>query len=464
MKELSAEQLERIERALDQRLSPEEWEAFQAEVVAVAHLREAYVERAWLQGQMRADRDFLEDLLREDEAPASSAEVISPRFSWVWGAGIAAVLALMFTLLMGPEPQHTVAILEEAQNCKWAGSDLPTVEGAELQQGTLALVEGMATLRFKSGATVTLEAPTTLEVLSDMRCRLIEGSVVADVPDSAHGFTIDTSDLEVVDLGTRFGLTAAGVGRSQLCVFEGEVEVSGEGHEEPKRYKAGRGIVIGREDAGATAEPSRDLSPTIEEEGWRAISTNFRNGKDSFVRWHTDKPAGHDPLVMVKHTDLVDSNVRHGYLSFDLGRMNLQRIARAELVLDLQPSGLGFSALVPDSRFIVYGLTDESLDSWDESQMNWNNAPAKGEGAQINPENTRKLAEFVVRRGAPSGRQIISGEGIAEFLREDSNGIVTLVLVRETGETDSQGLVHAFASKEHPSALPPTLRIQTHDQ
>ena len=32
-------------------------------------------------------------------------------------------------------------------------------------------------------------------------------------------------------------------------------------------------------------------------------------------------------------------------------------------------------------------------------------------------------------------------------------------LVRETGETDSTGLVHDFASKEHPTARPPTLRL-----
>ena len=109
-----------------------------------------------------------------------------------------------------------MATIVSAEDCRWAGSELPTVEGARLGTGTLALVEGVATLQFNSGAELTIEAPTTLEVLDEMRCRLIEGSLVADVPPSAHGFTIDTQDMEVIDLGTRFGLTASGLGDTHV--------------------------------------------------------------------------------------------------------------------------------------------------------------------------------------------------------------------------------------------------------
>jgi hypothetical protein len=49
---------------------------------------------------------------------------------------------------------------------------------------------------------------------------------------------------------------------------------------------------------------------------------------------------------------------------------------------------------------------------------------------------------------------------IAAFLKNDTNGIASFVIVRETSETDPSGLVHAFASKEHPSARPPTLRVR----
>ncbi len=48
---------------------------------------------------------------------------------------------------------------------------------------------------------------------------------------------------------------------------------------------------------------------------------------------------------------------------------------------------------------------------------------------------------------------------LAAFVRASRSRLVRFLLVRETGETDSTGLVHDFASKEHPTARPPTLRL-----
>ena len=48
------------------------------------------------------------------------------------------------------------------------------------------------------------------------------------IPDAAKGFTVDTADAEVVDLGTAFGLVTGGDGETSVAVFEGEVEVEGQ--------------------------------------------------------------------------------------------------------------------------------------------------------------------------------------------------------------------------------------------
>ncbi len=50
-----------------------------------------------------------------------------------------------------------------------------------------------------------------------------------------------------------------------------------------------------------------------------------------------------------------------------------------------------------------------------------------------------------------------------DFLRDPPGEIVPLMIVRETGESDRQGIVHAFASKEHPYAPPPTLWLKISD-
>ena len=54
-----------------------------------------------------------------------------------------------------------------------------------------------------------------------------EGIATFQVPESAKGFTVDTADAEVIDLGTAFGLTKRIGEETDVCVFEGEVEVAG---------------------------------------------------------------------------------------------------------------------------------------------------------------------------------------------------------------------------------------------
>ncbi|MGV2480558.1 UNVERIFIED_CONTAM: FecR domain-containing protein, partial [Salmonella enterica subsp. enterica serovar Weltevreden] len=91
--------------------------------------------------------------------------------------------------------------------------------------GLLELLDGLATLKFASGAEVSLEAPVTLEILSPMECRIRKGTVVAEVPPQAKGFTIHAPQTKVVDYGTRFGVSAGEDGKCLVHVIEGLVEV-----------------------------------------------------------------------------------------------------------------------------------------------------------------------------------------------------------------------------------------------
>lgn len=452
---------DRIQRALDGLLSPGELEVFKADVVRDADLRAAYVDQVWLHSTLRADRESLIELLDAD--PASEGKVVRRWPMAAWAAAAAACVTLAATAFYFKEgaSRRPVATLIQAENCKWAGSDLPTVVNSKLSAGTLALAEGIATLEFKNGAKVTIEAPTKLQILNAMHCRLIEGSLTAEVPEPAHGFTVDTPDLKVVDLGTRFGLTTGSAGNSQVHVFEGEVEVDGVASGERKRLTEGKGLHVGSGNTPVGQEPSRG-EEMQRADGWTAISTAFGRGKDAYSRRRDPHGAtGAHPLIMVKHSDLPASrnNERRAVISFDVSQVATRNVAEAQVVLDPEPSGFGFSALVPDSRFALYGITDESLDGWDDNAMRWDSTPAcADEGVDLG--KARKLAEFWIPRGGSGDPLTIRGETLAEFVRQDTNGLLSFLIVRETSETDPSGLVHAFASKEHPTAKPPTLRIK----
>jgi ferric-dicitrate binding protein FerR (iron transport regulator) len=445
----------RIDLALEGRLAPAEWSQLQRDILANEELRRQYVEQRWLHVALQAEASTLL------EKPISIIQPSAPARAW-WPslAAVAMVaLGLVGVWWSGNHEPEIVAILTETENCRWAGSDLPTVEGAGLTAGRLALTEGLATIRFASGATVTLEAPSVLEVQSAMKCLLIEGSVVADVPESAHGFTIDTKHMEVIDLGTRFGVTTTPLGQSNVFVFEGEVKVNQESSPETRHVFAG-GSLVGNSAETTDQEASRAAPVPSPGDDWRAIPTSLGRGADAYVRrGDSHGPTGAHPLLMVKHTTLAAKNERRAVLDFDLAGLTPTEVLAAKLTLKSEPSGLGFSSLVPDSRFVIYGVLPEA-GSWSEDSLLWENAgPLAAD--EIDPALARPLGTCTIRKGSPHGFVEFASNELAAFLQERAGQVATFWLVRETDEADKQGLVHAFASREHPTSFAPTLWIQT---
>lgn len=445
---------DRIDRAIEGLLSPEELTRFREEVLRDDKLRADYVERAWLHGVLQADRDSLVTLIAEEPVEVHAIS----QWGWVAAAGLAAALAVMAGVGWLTRTPSPVATLIQAENTKWAGSSLPTLAQSRLGPGTFALVEGIATVRFESGAVVTLEAPTTFEILSAMHCRLLEGSLTAEVPESAHGFAVDTADLRVIDLGTRFGVTAGSTGNSHVFVFKGEVALNEPTRSEPRRLTEGKSYHIASGLTASNLEPNRPQLPQVTD-GWTSLTTSVGRGQDTYVRRGTTVPAGSQPLLMVKHTELEHGrkNERRVMLAFDLGDLATHYVTDAQLVLDPEPSGLGFITMVPDSKFAVYGVAEDV--DWSENSLIWDSMPAFDDGGSIEGQSHR-LAEFWIPRGGSGAPLTVRGDALAAFVRERRGKLATFVIVRETGETDTTGLVHAFASKEHPTSLPPTLRVR----
>jgi hypothetical protein len=448
----------RIDRAVEHLLSPAEWKALQAEVVKDPKTRAEYVEAVWLHATLQANRDQMRDLVPAPE-PRWGGWLLAARIG-----GMAAVLlgvALCVALLLRRSEPPYVAELVETHNCRWADSDLATAERTKLGAGRLVLVQGIAKLKFRSDAVVTLEAPAALQLLDPMHCRLIEGAAIVEVPQPAHGFTVETCDIHAVDLGTRFAITTGAGGYSQVYVLEGEVTVGKDRTSEPKLLTTGEFQSVRRE-GESPAGGQLAGSPRAESglDGWTSVTTSFGRGKDGTLERRGGVPMGNRPLLLVKHTDVKAAwTERCAVLTFDLSGMDVSQVVQAQLLLQPEPSGLGFSSMVPDSTFGVYGVLDAAFNVWDEATITWGTASIV-DGSGLIPGKVRRLADFELPRGASSDVVVIQNADLAGFIRNATNQLVTLVVTRDTSETQMHGLVHAFASKEHPTGKPPTLRLQ----
>lgn len=461
--------LEQAERFADGQLSETEAATLDLRLREDADARRLFAEALHQHAELKFDKALTRDLLAP---PAASAQPQLWRYAFT-AAAAACIAMLAGWFLFGRSQQHTVATLVKAQQCQWAASSLPTIEGSRLPAGTLDLVEGLATLKFDSGAEVVMEAPATIEVLDPMNCQLKRGTVVADVPPSAKGFTIDTAKAKVVDWGTRFGVSAGDDGNYMVQVLEGRVDVNHKGTSEVKQLHKGQsmdhGWIKSRLNPETADEPNRWQPNVIVDggDGWQVISTAFGRGKDSYIQTNgkSDRDFGSDPFFRVKLSSISPDLCRKGYLAFDLSKFAGQKFNDAELVLTIEPSDLGFASVVPDSVFDVFGLTDESEDLWDENSLQWNAAPAHDPSSEVKhlPDLTKAklLGRFEIAQGVNRGTRTLHGEALRDFLNADSNGIVTFIVCRETDETQRSGLVHAFATKENRGKnAPPLLRVK----
>jgi ferric-dicitrate binding protein FerR (iron transport regulator) len=452
----------------------------------IRQLADAYIEgqltpaeAARLEELVRVDADarrFYVDYLSLNAAlewtavPAKVETPASPRRLrpvWYALAAMSAAVLVAFGFAYFREPR-TVAVLTDTKACKWEAGTLPTLAGAKLPAGRLRLADGLAKLVFASGAELSLEAPVDLELVSPMRCVLHRGRVMANVPPSAKGFVVDTPTSRVTDFGTEFGVTVHEERTADVLVFSGHVDVqhSPTGRTEEmktgsaKRFTPDRIVSFdpNRLNTNDGSEPRFGLDRV-------QISTAMGRGRDAFVMLRSEIPEDRrsDTLLLVKNPVAKPEHAqwsRKAYLGFDLATINPAKIVEAELSIAFAPTGMGFASQVPDATFALYGVTEESQDTWDETAVRWPTAPASASSAgTVDLTKAVRLGTFMIAQGDQSGIRTVRTPELAAFLRRDTNRFATIILVRETQGVGTHDLVHGFASRRHPTLAPPTLRL-----
>ncbi len=186
------------------------------------------------------DRDFSKSVLTEIIEEREGARPLRwPDLVRAGAIAAAASIAIMFFLqtIIFPNLQMRrpnwgsqnaiaetfIAEIQSGNDAVWESG--PNDHGW-VEHGLLKLKSGIAEIGFNSGAQVVLEGPSAISLQTSNRAFLEYGKLTADVPPQASGFAVNTPRLNIVDIGTRFGVSVDQDGNSELHVMEGEVEAS----------------------------------------------------------------------------------------------------------------------------------------------------------------------------------------------------------------------------------------------
>ena len=194
---------------------------------------------------------------------------------------------------------RAVAMLTRVVDPRWNHGSGPRV-GSALEPGTLRLESGLAQVVFYSGARVVIEGPAELQLVSSTEAVCPAGKLLAEVPEPAHGFHLKTSQLDVVDLGTAFGIDVIR-GRTELHVFKGEVEFSADKGAKQSLTEGQAAVVQGKSPPQLTKASAEAFTSLFELQQRSLTAEAFR-----YDEWRVANALlNQDPSLLV-HLDLLD--------------------------------------------------------------------------------------------------------------------------------------------------------------
>lgn len=382
--------------------------------------------------------------------------------------------ALLFALLLFAglwRKEFSYATISSTTNCLWADSSTQTQAGSRLGRCVLALQEGVARIQFDCDAAISLEGPSVLEIQSEKRVVLRSGRLIASIESPlGKGFVVDTPLGKITDWGTQFGVHVPLQGPGSVHVLDGEVEVLLRGarqvvsitQDEMLELKDSRMRARSPDSATDKNQKQPRIIQVSSVQGRGAESWVIRDPETIKTSYELFPYHVARPYMLVKNSFETHSN-RKAIFRIDLSALTIHEKREFEtvsLAFSYGPTELGYASNVPVSQFTVYGLTDESMDVWDEKDHDWFILPDNSEEAELFRPIWVSLGSFFIKQGSRTGTITIQSEALAEFIRADGNNLVSFAIVRDTEAKVKKGLVHGFANRYHATLMPPRLVFQ----
>lgn len=208
-----------IERLKAGDLTPEELREFQKSVGEDASCRDAYL------------NDLLAEVALESSSLPNPLAVAIPARRWPRfvgiAAGIAALAAVSYFMgsrsFSGDSSGFVATITDADESAEKTGLRI----GQPVEKGTIVLPDDSEIgIAMRGGARLKIRGPANLEIKGPDKIHVMKGRVSTYAPSYAHGFTVDTVDGQVVDLGTRFVTAVDNDSGTEIHVIEGLVKAN----------------------------------------------------------------------------------------------------------------------------------------------------------------------------------------------------------------------------------------------
>jgi hypothetical protein len=138
-------------------------------------------------------------------------------------ASLAALVFLLIYIYLKPQATFEVATITDSIHAKWSSSH-PIKPGyrVSVELEPIQLLSGVLEMETDHGVKLLLEGPAEFRFTNSAEIAMNYGKLYSTVGLAGNGFTVQTKNSRVIDLGTEFGVLAELHGNSEVHVFRGK--------------------------------------------------------------------------------------------------------------------------------------------------------------------------------------------------------------------------------------------------
>jgi len=225
------------------------------------------------------------------------------RISLAAAAAIAMTSALVLYRIMVPAPPQ-IGKIESAPGSLFSiQSKAADQQDHHLDPGeTLVVSQGTVEVTLPDGSRFIAEAPAQVTLHSKMKAHLSHGRAFFEIAKGSEGFIVTTKDLEIVDLGTAFGVDDRAEFQPQIHIIDGKVRATARsGRHESSLLVAGEAAAVG---AAATLRPIACQSSSF----FQKLPSGLPSIRFSFDSDPSEQAAVSGPIAELEGVQFIDES------------------------------------------------------------------------------------------------------------------------------------------------------------